>query len=248
MKISIVLSLLAFSLAMSAADLTTASGDVYKDYNIINTNTSGGVISYSGGVVTIPLKELPKDLQEKYAPKVKMAQEKAKKKQEQKQLSAALARITLFLEGEVQCIQVLSNGVLANHGWYNNNFFITDLDTGNLVDGMVLPHNSTGMVNDWDAIFSGKYGAKKKGTGVRIYCIGTKSYTAKFGNVKTIPLFTANRQVAIEYLRKHPDATVIGMQKNDLSSKESGFDIQRRMNYDNKLRNQEFRRQQRRYR
>ena len=137
--------------------------------------------------------------------------------------------MTLDLEGEVICVQVLKSGTIATHGAYENNFYIDDLDVSRLADGSFVPPNANGMVHDWDAIFNkGKNNAMKPGKVLRLYCIGTFRYRAVSGAQITIPYFTVNSKRAADYLQKHPDAGIVGMQRKP-DVQETGSDVRRRL-------------------
>ena len=233
-----------------AADLTTKSGKVYENYRIVGVTDDGVSVSFRGGIAKIPMYDLPDDLREKYSAKdiqAKYAAEEKKKRALARQQSVArrrnagLKNMTLDLEGEVICVQVLKSGTIATHGAYENNFYIDDLDVSRLADGSFVPPNANGMVHDWDAIFNkGKNNAMKPGKVLRLYCIGTFRYRAVSGAQITIPYFTVNSKRAADYLQKHPDAGIVGMQRKP-DVQETGSDVRRRLRQENRIRQQNIR-------
>ena len=226
---------------LMGADLTTKSGKVYKDYSVIGVTSRGVTVAYADGATSVPLSDLPDDLREKYSAEVAKKKATAKKQADARRISAGLKNMTLDLEGEVICVQVLKSGAIATHGAYENNFYVDDLSVSRLADGSFIPPNANGMVHDWDAIFNqGKSNAMKPGKVLRLYCIGTFSYRAVSGARVTIPHFTVNYQRAVNYLQKNPDAGIVGMQRK-ADVPETGQDVRRRMRQENRIRQQNIR-------
>ena len=212
---------------LAAADLTTKSGDVYKDFSIIKVYRSGVVVSCAEGIVSVPLSDLPDDLREKYAPQVEEFRKKREKEDAARRKYAAdtsaLRRITLDMKEGVVCVQVLRSGVIAKCGAWENNFYIDGLNVSRLSDGSTI---------------------SKNGKTLRLYCIGTFSYRAVNGAQTTIPRFTVNRSAALKYLEKNPDAQIIGMQKAYTGPTEG--QLYRQMWQQDRVRQQNIRPQMRR--
>ena len=68
MKRILVFSLVFASAILIAADLTTKSGTVYANYRIVGVTDDGVSVSFRGGIVKVPIDDLPDDLRKKYYP------------------------------------------------------------------------------------------------------------------------------------------------------------------------------------
>ena len=83
---------------VSAADLVTTSGEIYKDAAITKATHRGVTVRYENGIVNVPLDELPPDLREKYRLQVEEAKAKwdseapLRKKQMQRQKNKELTQ------------------------------------------------------------------------------------------------------------------------------------------------------------
>lgn len=76
--------LAALTVCVSANDLTTKSGVVYKDYSINGPSVDGLVIFHELGGATVPYAELPDDLRTKYKADEEKAAATLKEREEQR--------------------------------------------------------------------------------------------------------------------------------------------------------------------
>lgn len=89
----ILLALFALSLIAGAADLTTKSGNVYKNYDVDRATPYGVAIFHDGGSATVPYADLPDELRKKYSEEEKQADEKLRKMQETRELAIKIAKM-----------------------------------------------------------------------------------------------------------------------------------------------------------
>lgn len=213
MKTSVLLSVAFASAVVIGADLTTKSGTVYKDYSIIEVTHRGVTVEHADGLANVPLDELPEDMKSTYAPQVETAKQKhaikkaewdkrEKARRERKKIETALKKISLEVLW-IKCSQVLKGrGVHAQCQGYTNDIFLDGLDTSSLVDGVRIPQTT-------DIKYNGK-----TCRGNRIYFIGSYSYSSAGGAVNTIPHFTFDKDKALAYVKVHPKAKIVGMEKD----------------------------------
>lgn len=66
MKVNSILLFFTLTISLSAANLTTTAGKIYKNYEIDNATPAGLAIFHDGGAVTVPYEELPPEIRAKY--------------------------------------------------------------------------------------------------------------------------------------------------------------------------------------
>ena len=95
-KLLLILAVAAFAAGVSADDLTTKSGKVYKSFAIMGAAPNGILIFHENGKAEIPVKEFPDEYKEKIAKYIKeipakkreAAQKKVLKAKQKKQAAA----------------------------------------------------------------------------------------------------------------------------------------------------------------
>jgi hypothetical protein len=144
----LLLALFAFS--GMAENLTTKSGEIYKDYTVRKCKPDGLAIMHATGFTTVPYDELPDAVFKKYAAEIKKIEARAEKIKAQaekrkralekaKQQSEMLKKISLS-GVKVEVIQVLNkSAVLGEAG--DIIIYVQDIDTKNIVDGQQLNAN-----------------------------------------------------------------------------------------------------------
>ena len=218
MKPLFTLFLVFASAVLIGADLTTKSGEFYRDFSVIKVTHHGVMITSADGLVTIPLSDLPDDMRKKYAADV----ERLRKEYDKKALArrrhnaekAALRRITLIVPGEIECIQVLpnENAILAQSPHYDNACFrLSYIDTSSMADGNKFQGADTVLrIDAWSWEHEKRLKTDKCKAHI-LYCIGQYQYTTTSGGTRTIPNFTLSRSRAWTYLRNNPNAGLVGI-------------------------------------
>lgn len=217
------------SLQLLAEDLITTDGKVYKNYYIMGIKSSHITIGYDGGLVKISYKKLPEDIKKKYnisAEKLKKLKQKekqaeqeglntAKKKEAEKKLTK-ITRIFTWFDGYFYVDRILSaSSLIAEISNKRSYKYIIIEDYPNakkMVDREGIPKNYT--YKKYYPAITQKSNSQSPAslipqpartetiTGLRLFYIGPK----RIHNT-TYPCYTANKNKAIEYLIKNPQAT-----------------------------------------
>ena len=188
----ILLALFALSLIAGAADLTTKSGKVYKNYDVDRATPYGVAIFHDGGSATVPYADLPDELRKKYSEEEKQAAGEVKRLREVARKEAEEKRNALILKKNeeklysLKVLQVLNDGLLAINssgkvcyvtGWKSYNAFVDGMPLGNRME--------------------------KYSYFLLCWCVGTYKYTDTQKASRQVSKYTVSERQAIEYYTKN---------------------------------------------
>mgnify|MGYP001074257238 CR=1 FL=1 len=188
----ILLALFALSLIAGAADLTTKSGKVYKNYDVDRATPYGVAIFHDGGSATVPYADLPDELRKKYSEEEKQAAGEVKRLREVARKEAEEKRNALILKKNeeklysLKVLQVLNDGLLAINssgkvcyvtGWKSYNAFVDGMPLGNRME--------------------------KYSYFLLCWCVGTYKYTDTQKASRQVGKYTVSERQAIEYYTKN---------------------------------------------
>lgn len=207
----VLLALFALSLVSGAADLTTKSGKVYKNYDIDRATPYGVAIFHDSGSATVPYADLPDELRKKYSEEEKQAAGEVKRLREVARKDAAERAMAEFLKTKEErfrrpcIISILPQGVLAEGTSLNDGFktfWITDAEIKGKTDGAILSNFSS--YENIQVMRGPKewVPGREKVRWLICYEIGTHSYINTRGARCTVKKYTVDKQKAYDYHRK----------------------------------------------
>jgi hypothetical protein len=227
-----------FTTSLFADDLITKNGKTYKNYSLQEIKSKYIVIFYEGGIAKISHKNLTDEFKNKHninhqkMNELKVKEKKQKqqdiidqKNYQRKQAEKKLHKITKIFDKSVKVYEILSsssliaevisgsfNGSGGRVSWTSKYIIIEDYPHAKkFVDGQVVPGNY--KYKKSYLTVQGLNNFKKVteiANDLKLFYIGPKKIIGT-----TYPCFTINKDKAIEYILKNPQA--------DLSSLEHYF-------------------------
>lgn len=232
-KIIAIMIAIIFSSAYSF-DIATKNGTTYKECSVDKPTPYGLSIIHKGGIATIPYKELPDDIREKYKKEELSAPDKIEKiENAKKELGAAASEkaqldsvyaVIYCKYAKISSVDSSKNAIFVENniptfypqtsGSYSG--FAVAANRGASEDNRVFPEkcifsellflSGADFSNCIDGQSLEKFATTKNGLiVVECWRIGTISYITTIGSTKTIPHYTADKSKAIRYYKKLSD-------------------------------------------